>query len=269
MTPSARVLAVTGGHAFNRPAFEELLASLSVSCTEVQHPDAYAQFTKEAAAGWDAYLLYDMPGYEFQADRSAPRLMDPPPEFRRDFLDLVERGHGFVFLHHSLAAWPAWADYAAVVGGRFRFVRDDEGPDSGYRHAVNQHISVLAPDHPVVAGLGDGFDIVDELYLAEDPDTEITPLLRTDAELTDRSVWSTWNAVIGRRDSNDGWSHPPGSGLVGWVRDHPRSRIVYLQFGDGPEAFGNPAFRRLLDNALTWVAESRDALSVATAGTTE
>jgi type 1 glutamine amidotransferase len=251
------VLAVTRGHAFDRNAFGTMLESLSsVACTQVEQPAAQVHFSPGQSGRWDAFLMYDMPGYEFHADHSPPRLLDPPEDFRRDFLDLVDRGHGFVFLHHALAAWPRWDEYGEVIGGRFRFVREDGRPDSGYRHAVPQHISAVTPGHPVVAGLEDGFDIRDELYLVDVADQKITPLLTTDAELTDRTLWSTWNAVIGRRDSNEGWSHPPGSGVVAWVRDHPRSRIVYIQFGDGPDAFANPGFRRLLDNALRWAGSA-------------
>jgi type 1 glutamine amidotransferase len=249
------VLTVTRGHAFDRNAFGEMLGALpSVSCTQVEQPAAQRHFLPDEARRWDAFLMYDMPGYEFQQDRSAPRLLEPPEDFRRNFHNVVDRGHGFVFLHHALAAWPAWPDYGAVMGGRFRFVREDGRPDSGYRHAEAQHISAVHPGHPVLHGLEHGFDIRDELYLAEIDSQSIEPLLVTDAELTDRTVWSTWNAVIGRRDTNDGWSHPAGSGVVAWVRRHPRSRIVYIQFGDGPDAFANPSFRRLLDNALSWVA---------------
>jgi hypothetical protein len=195
-----------------------------------------------------------MPGYEFHRDHSAPSLFDPPEQFRHDFCELVERGHGFVFLHHAAASWPTWPDYGAIIGGSFRFLRDETGVDSGYRHAVPQRITPVDPHHPILTGLEQGFEIVDEAYLMEIDEANITPLLVTDAKLTQDTVWSTWNAVLGRRDTNDGWVHPVGSGVVAWVRTHPRSRIVYIQFGDSSSAFGNESFRKLLDNALTWVA---------------
>jgi type 1 glutamine amidotransferase len=161
-------------------------------------------------------------------------------------------------VHHALASWPTWPEYGDIMGGRFRFVRDAEHPDSGYRHSVEQRITPVT-DHPVLAGLDGGFTITDELYLNEVQGEAITPLLVTDAVLTDRALWSTWNAVLGRRDTNDGWEHPVGSGVVAWVREHPRSRIVYLQPGDSAMAFGNPAYRQLLANALVWVSGARTA----------
>lgn len=249
------VLVVTRGHAYDRNAFSTMLDALpGIECVQVEQPAAQRHFSGDEPGRWDAYLMYDMPGFGFRADHTPPDLFDPPAEFREDFLRVVDQGHGFVFVHHALAAWPTWDEYGDVMGGRFRFVREAARPDSGYRHAVEQKVSAVA-DHPVVSGLEDGFGITDEVYLAEIDDTAITPLLVTDAELTDRTVWSTWNAVLGRRDTNDGWEHPRGSGVVAWVRDHPRSRIVYIQFGDSALAFANPAYRRLLTNALNWVSE--------------
>jgi hypothetical protein len=258
VTRQRRVLVATGGHAFDAGAFSELLCSLGgFAFTQAEQPAVQREFADDRPAAWDAFLMYDMPGYEFHPDHSPPALFDPPEDFQRNFVTLVEGGHGFVFLHHALASWPTWDDYTAVIGGRFRFVRDDDNPDSGYRHAVPQRITSVAPGHPVLAGLGEGFEIEDEVYLADVFDGAVIPLLVTDAELTDRTVWSTWNAVLGRRGTNDGWRHPHGSNVVAWVRKHPRSRIVYIQFGDGPSAFGNAGFRRLLANALTWVSEEK------------
>lgn len=257
---SAQILTVTGGHNYDRSAFTEMLNALpDLEFTQSEQPAAQAQFTENCASQWDAFLMYDMPGYVFHADHSPPDLIDPSDEYREDFSELVDRGHGFVFVHHALAAWPSWDDYGDIVGGRFRFVRDVDRPDSGYRHSVTQQITALKPSHPVLDGLEDGFEITDELYLSEVNSKDIEPLLVTDADLTDETLWSAWNAVLGRRDTNDGWEHPRGSRVVAWVRKHPRSRIVYLQFGDAASAFTNPSFRRLLANALKWVSRRDSA----------
>jgi type 1 glutamine amidotransferase len=254
MGDKLQALVVTKGHKYDRSAFGGMLDSLpGIECTQVEQPAAQLHFTAAVASRWDAFLMYDMPGYVFKADHTHPDLLDPPEQYRQDFTDLVATGHGFVFVHHALASWPTWKEYGDIMGGRFHFVRDAEHPDSGYRHAVEQRITPTV-DHPVLAGLEAGFTITDELYLNEIHDDAITPLLVTDADLTDHTLWSTWNAVLGRRDTNDGWEHPTGSGVVAWIRKHPRSRIVYLQIGDSAAAFGNPAYRRLLTNALTWVS---------------
>lgn len=256
--PDKRILAVTRGHNFERNTFTAMVDGLDgLAVSQVEQPAAETFFRPEISAEWDAYLMYDMPGYTFHRDHRPADLHDPSPEFRENFLAAVERGHGFVFVHHALASWPTWPEYADVMGGRFRFIRGGgigDAPDSGYRHEVDQTIRVVDPDHPVTAGLDGGFEIRDETYLCEVSD-EVRPLLATSTPLTVENHWSSWNAVLGRRDTNDGWEHPAGSGTVAWERPHPRSRIVYLQFGDGPSAYQNPAFQRLLSNALHWVAD--------------
>ena len=82
---------------------------------------------------------------------------------------LLDAGRGLVFLHHAIAGWPAWPEYAEIVGGRFHYQPGSLGgrdwPDSGYRFHVDHTVEVLEPGHPVCAGLPARFPITDELYL--------------------------------------------------------------------------------------------------------
>ena len=104
-------------------------------------------------------------------------LSDPPDPFKRGFLELLEHGHGFVFLHHAIAGWPAWSTYAEVLGGRFLYspaqVRGAQKLDSGYRHGVTHTVSVVG-SHPVTAGIPESFEITDELYLFEVAPDQVT-----------------------------------------------------------------------------------------------
>ena len=52
------------------------------------------------------------------------------------------------------------------------------------------------------------------------------------------------------------WHHPPGSPYLAWHHVVERSTVVYVQPGDGPSAFGNPCYQRLLDNAIAWAAST-------------
>lgn len=54
--------------------------------------------------------------------------------------------------------------------------------------------------------------------------------------------------------SNAGWEHPPGSNLVAWESRTCPARLVYLQFGDGPATYANPAVRLMLANALDYTS---------------
>jgi uncharacterized protein len=252
-----RVLLVTKGHPFDREAFFTLFDRLpEVEWTHVEQPAAQALFNVEEAANYDAFVLYDMPGIRFRP--GAPEFPAPDARFRRRFAELVERGHGFVFLHHAIAGWPAWPDYAELIGGRFLYVpgtlRGIARQDSGYRHAVTHHVTVLR-DHPVTAGLPESFEITDELYLYEVFEDSVEPLLASDYAFVPENFYSAARVVReGRMFDNAGWEHAPGSNLVGWTRKQGASRIVYLQPGDDPVAYANPNFERLLGNAIRWVA---------------
>ena len=112
-------------------------------------------------------------------------------------------------------------------------------------------------DHPVTDGLPSRFEITDELYLAEVFEDDVEPLLVSDYEFVDANFYSAAKVVReGKMFDNTGWSHAPGSNLIGWTRQQDASRIVYLQCGDDPVAYGNEHFQRLVGNAIRWVSVS-------------
>lgn len=260
MSEACEVLLITKGHPFEREPFFAMFDALSgVHWTHVEQPAAQALFDPEHAAAYDVFVLYDMPGIEFRQD-GPPRFFEPDDAFKGRFRQLLDTGKGMVFLHHAIAGWPAWPEYADLLGGRFLYLpatlRGRECQDSGYRHDVTHHVRVLR-EHPVTHGVPDGFSITDELYLYEVFEDDVQPLLASDHTFVAENFYSAARVVRdGRMFDNEGWSHEPGSNLIGWVRELGPSRIVYLQSGDGPGAYANPHFRRLLANAIAWAADA-------------
>lgn len=256
------VLLVTKGHPFERvPFFEMFDAMPGVNCTHVEQPAAQALFNLRQARRYDAYVLYDMPGIRFRQG-AAPEFLEPDEDYKRDFLSLLEAGHGFVFLHHAIAGWPAWEEYAGIIGGRFLYLPGDlrgcPRQDSGYRHQVAHNVQVAA-QHPVTAGLPPSFSMTDELYLYEVFEDEVTPLLRSDYAFTRGNFHSAAKVVRdGKMFDNEGWAHEDGSNLVGWTKRCGQSRIVYLQGGDDPTAYANAHYRQLIANAIDWTAAWRE-----------
>ncbi len=253
----ARLMATARGHPYDREAFTALLNGLDeFDVCHVEQPLAQHCLGPQTAHDFDAILCYDMPGVDFRADGTA-HAVAPSPEHVRNYLAMLDIGMGIVFLHHALAAWPAWPLYADIIGGRFHYrpaqLRGNHWPDSGYCHRVTHRVSKIDA-HPVTEGIPQHFDITDELYLCPVFEDDVIPLLRSDYTFADRHFYSAASAVAGQMNSREGWSHPPGSSLVGWAKRWGNSPIVYLQGGDDASAMANPHFRQLVHNAVRWVS---------------
>lgn len=251
------VLVAAKGHPYLRDPFMAIFDALpGIACTLVEQPAVQRLMNPEGMKGFDALVLYDMPGLDFAAVEP-PAYVEPDPMFKAGLLALLDEGKGVVALHHAIAGWPAWPEYAELLGGRFLYragpLRGTDRPDSGYRHDVDHEVTVLNRAHPVAAGLPERFRLTDELYLGEVFEDIVHPLLASDASFTHEHFYSSALAVNGAMFSNNGWSHPNGSNLVGWAKAARRSPLVYLQPGDGPATYENMHYRRMVENAIRWV----------------
>lgn len=251
-------LVAVRGHPFDRTAFDALFQAMEgISATMVDQPAAARLMNPEGMRGFDVLVLYDMPGLDFAAGEGAPLYREPDAALKAGFRALLEQGTGVVALHHALAGWPTWAEYHEWLGGQFFYHpgtwQGRPVPDSGYCHDVTHEITVER-GHAVTQGLPERFTLTDELYLAQVAPAGATPLLRSSAAFDRDHFWSAELAVKGEMFSRKDWDHPPGSNLIGWARQALNSRLVYLQPGDGPSAYDDPHYRRLVENAIRWTA---------------
>lgn len=258
------VLLVTKGHPFDKAAFfsvfDAMVADPSSSVTQYTHveqPAAQLFFDPEVAAPYDVFAMYDMPGITFTGQDPPLHAHEPSAAFKAGAQALFEAGKGMVFLHHAIAGWPAWETWASIIGGRFHYqpaeLRGVSHPDSGYRHDVTHRVQVVG-DHPITRGLPREFEITDEVYLAPVFEDAVEPLLRSDHDFSDAGFYSADHAIRGRRNTNDGWSHPGGSDLVAWVKHAGNSPVAYVQFGDGAQTYADPNYRTVVANAVEWAA---------------
>lgn len=251
------VLVAAKGHPYLRDPFMAMFDALpGIACTLVEQPAVQRLMNPGGMKGFDALVLYDMPGLDFAA-AERPGYVEPDPAFKAGLLALLDEGKGVVALHHAIAGWPAWPEYAELLGGRFLYraapLRGTHRPDSGYHHEVDHEVRVLDPNHPVTAGVPARFRLVDEIYLGEVFEDAVHPLLASDAAFTQDNFYSATLAVNGAMFSREGWSHADGSNLVGWTKAARNSPLVYLQPGDGPPTYENAHYRRLVENAIRWV----------------
>lgn len=255
-----KILVSVKGHPFDRNAFAAVFEDMEgVQASFVDQPAAGHLMNPEAIAGFDALVLYDMPGIDFLTSGDKPGVVAPDASVKAGLEALLTQGKGVVALHHAIAGWPDWPEYAEWLGGRFLYmpapVRERLCLDSGYRHDVDYDAEVADPAHAILDGVPASFPMKDELYLYEVFEAEVQPLLRARHAFVRGGFYSAHHAVArGKMFSNDGWEHPPGSNLIGWTKRALNSPLVYLQPGDGPETYANPIYRRILRNAIAWVA---------------
>jgi len=262
------VLVVSGGHAFDRDAFLEMFDAMpDIEPVLVDHPAAQIVLQPEHAAEFNAVLFYDMsgiPGVGLLHDRASAS-GEPPERYRTAIEGLLERGTGLVLLNHATVSWPHWPLWRRISGSSFMLRAGElDGvvvPGSGYRGGhgplANATVRLLPEgDHPVLRGLEAGFEITDELYLkTRGFESRVLPLLRGEFSFEAKNFSPP---PLAPRAEQAGWDHPRGSDLLVWANAAGRSPVVASDLGDGPTAYRNAGFRRLLHNALCWVA-SEDA----------
>jgi len=214
-----RVLVVTGGHDFEKePFFQVFKDNPDITYQSVEHPNAHAMLKAEAAKEYDVLVLYDMH-------------QEITEEAKADFLARLKEGTGLVVLHHAIASYQKWPEYARIIGARYYLeptvVDGVNKPRSLYQHGVQIKMHVADPQHPVVKGIQD-YVIHDETYKLFDVADECHPLLTTDEPLSNK--------------------------VIAWAKTYAGARVVYLQSGHDHFAYENPNYRQIVRQAIRWTA---------------
>jgi type 1 glutamine amidotransferase len=139
---------------------------------------------------------------------------------KKTLLDWAESGKGIVVLHHALVNYQGQDWWREIAGAQYDL------KTSKYVHD-RKFTAEPAMKHPVLEGVG-RMEIIDETYKGMWFSPDIQVLLTTTDETSDRAV--------------------------AWISPYKKARVVTIQLGHGREAHENPAFRRLVHNAIQWVA---------------
>ena len=214
-----RVLVVTGGHPFEKEPFFKLFQdNPDITFQAVEHPNAHALLTAEAATNWDVLVMYDF----------NQKISD---EAKADFVARLKDGKGLVVLHHAIAAYPAWPEYWNIIGAHYYLAATNINgvakARSAWKEGMKFRIQVPDPKHPVTRGMQD-FDTHDETYKLFDVSDECHPLLTTDEPL-----------------SNE---------VIAWAKTYKGARVVYIQSGHDHFAYENPNYQQIVRQAIQWVA---------------
>jgi len=215
-----RVVVVTGGHDFDQePFFQVFKDNPDITYKAVEHPNAQALFKSDAAKDYDVLVLYDMH-------------QEITDEAKADLVARLKDGKGLVVLHHAIADYQKWPEYAKIIGARYYLektvVDGVEKARSAYKHGMHFTLHVADPAHPVTRGVKD-FEIHDETYKWFDVAKDVHPLLTTE--------------------------EPESNHVVAWAKTYENARVVYLQSGHDHFAYENPSFRQVLRQAIHWTAK--------------
>jgi len=261
------VLIVSKGHAYDHDAFLAMFADdPGIETTLVEQPAAQTILRPENVGAYDSVLFYDMSGIPNigLSHDDANKSGQPSDDYKNSIESLLESGVGFVLLNHATVSWPNWPLWREIHGSSFLLssgrVYGEALPGSGYRGGHGPHpnptfrLSPVDVAHPVVAGLEDGFEVTDEIYLkSANFESRVLPLMRGSYEFVSENFTPP---PLAPGDEQTSWHHPPGSDLIVWARGVRNSPVVASDIGDSPAAFSNPGFRRLLKNSLQWVASA-------------
>jgi len=214
-----RILVITGGHDYKATEFNQMLSSLgpAISFEISELPEAYKMFLPENRNKYDVLVFYHM--WQSITEEQA-----------KNFSDCIRGGKPVVALHHSICAFDDWPEYWNIIGGKYfhketTFNGKTYQPCS-YIHDLHFMVRVSDPENPVTKGVND-FEIFDETYKGYYVEDGVKKLLETD--------------------------EPSSTPVIGWSKQYGKARIVVLQSGHDVPTFENPAFRKLLQQAILWV----------------
>ncbi len=215
-TPRPLVLIVTGGHSYDTLNFNNLFLSNSeFTFDTVSQPRANHLIAGRKALKYNVIVFYD--SWQEISDKE-----------KAGYLELSEHGKGFLFLHHSLASYQYWDEFAGLRGGRYyRSDPPDSIKDMRYKHDLDLSVHVVDPENPVTLGMKD-FTIHDEGYDNIIIEESVTPLLIT--------------------------SNPDCAGIIAWTNKYGNSKVVYLMGGHDSIAFENENYKKLIKNSLHYLA---------------
>lgn len=215
-----RVLVVRGGHAYDTPEFEEMCLALEgVSADLVLTSHMQRMKTEEIEEKYDALLFLNQNKYYPTSAKN-----------RKQYMDLAEMGVGMVFLQFTLSSQPEWDEYHDLVGGKW-FLKNytpDPKLHSTYFTDLTVNINILDTEHPVTSGLSD-FTMTDAFYGNIYIDPNVHPLI--------------------------GSNNPDLAPALAWAHSYGQSKVVYINPGFTKGAYENPSYRKLVTNALNYVAD--------------
>jgi type 1 glutamine amidotransferase len=141
--------------------------------------------------------------------------------------DFAEAGKGVVVLHQAIASYAGWPWYRELVGGRYVAQAENGAPASTSRQGEDLMIVAGPQRSPIVSGVVP-MHLKDETFKGMQVAGDVKVLLTTD--------------------------NPSSDQPIAWISPYAKSRVVYVQLGQGRTVFTYPGYQRLVKNAVLWTA---------------
>jgi len=217
--PKPAILLITGGHDFDTAELFDLFKSFEGYNTDtLSQPYANQFIGSGKAQKYDVLVFYDSWQIISETEKQA-------------YLDLAEKGTGFLFLHHSLVSYQGWDEFSKIRGGRYHKSNPpDSIADSQFRHDIDLSVTICDSIHPITRDINT-FIIHDEGYSNIIVKDGVTPLLKT--------------------------INPFCAEIIAWTNEYRRSRIVYLMGGHDRKAYENYYYRQLIINSLDYLIQEK------------
>jgi hypothetical protein len=146
---------------------------------------------------------------------------------KQALIDFVRSGGGFLGVHSATDTFYQWPEYGKLIGGYFD------------QHPWHQQVRIIADRFdPLVSSIGPVLVLSDEIYQIRDFAGGSHVVLRLDPSSVDL-----------KRDNVH--RHPWGWPLA-WTRSYGRGRVFYTALGHEEAVWRDPAFQRMLHNAVQW-----------------
>ncbi|MCZ6635724.1 MAG: ThuA domain-containing protein [bacterium] len=214
-TDKTTVAVITGGHAFDVPAFRALFDSIPNTDCYIQHLENFSADVGENAVHYDVLLFYTMP-------RGVPPedVKGPQSRIRPALEQLGETGQGIFILHHGILTYQDWPFFSDLV--------DISNRETDSVHFnLSLPIAVANPDHPITQGV-EPWEMIDESYVMQEPGENSNILLTCD--------------------------HPQSMNAIAWTRTSRKSRVFCFQSGHDNQTYTNPGFHTILERGIQWCA---------------
>ena len=220
------IVVVTGGHGFQQEPFLAMFKAFEgkgITFTHAPQKDHSELFEDISEWKYDVIVLYNM----------TQKISE---KRKKNFMALLDKGVGVVVLHHALAAWQDWPDYAnKIAGGKFYTKPTEENgvkrPKSGWKHGLDYTVHIEDPNHPITRGMKD-FTIHDETYCRYSVSPKAKVITTTDEPTSDKAI--------------------------GWTLGCGKARTCFIINGHDGKAYANPGYRKLVTNAIRWAAGKRN-----------